>query len=126
MSEKNKKGASELTKDLELKVEEEKRAFDGAYILNPENYQRFVKVYAYFLDLAESNEGTVSRLDIKPTSIRAGISIEVPIVELLRDSIREFTDILSDVDVFNVTAGASDSLLIDASVNDVWKAVSKE
>ncbi len=121
----NEKETLEFVKDLALKVEEKKRKFEGTYIMNPENYQRFVEVYTYFRIFADENEGKLTHLDIAPTSIHADVSIDVPIVDLFKDSLKGFTDILSKVDVFGITPTASDSLLIDASVNYVWKAVPK-
>lgn len=116
----------EFVKDLALKVEENKKKFEGMYVVDPEKYQRFVEVYTYFRIFAEENDGKLKHLDIAPTSIHADVSIDVPIVDLFKDSLLGFTDILSKVDVFGITPTASDSLLIDASVNYVWKAVPKE
>lgn len=122
----NEKETFEFVKDLALKVEEKRKKFEGTYIINPENYQRFVEVYTYFRVFAEENDGKLKHLDIAPASIHADVSIDVPIVDLTKDSLSGFTDILSKVDVFGITPTTSDSLLIDASVNYVWKAVPKK
>lgn len=122
----NEKETFEFVRDLALKVEEKKKKFEGAYIVAPENYQRFVEVYTYFRIFAEKNDGKLSHLDIAPTSVHADVSIDVPIVDLSKDSLKEFADVLSKVDVFGITPTTSDSLLIDASVNYVWKAVPKK
>lgn len=57
----NEKEAFEFVKDLALKVEEKKKKFEGTYIVNPENYQRFVEVYTYFRIFAEENDGKLMR-----------------------------------------------------------------
>lgn len=126
MSGNSERGAFEFVKDLALKVEENKKKFEGMYVVNPENYQRFVDVYTYFRIFAEENDGELKHLDIDPASIHADVSIDVPMVDLSKDSLRGFADILSKVDAFDITTTESDSLLIDAGVNYVWKAVPKE
>lgn len=121
----NEKETLEFVRDLALKVEEKRKKFEGTYIMNPDNYKRFVEVYTYFRIFAEENEGKLKHLDIAPESIHADVSVEVPIVDLFKDSLHGFVDILSKVDVFGITPTTTDSLLIDASVNYVWKAVPK-
>ena len=123
---KNEQDAYDFVRELALQAEEKKSKFEGMYIANTENYQRFVEVYTFFRIFAEENDGKIKHLDISPEAIHADVSIDVPIIDLVGSELKEFAAILAKVDVFGITPTASGSLLIDASVNYVWKAVPKK
>lgn len=126
MPENNEKETFEFVKALALKVEESRKKFEGMYVMNPENYKRFVEVYTYFCILAKKNEGELKHFDIAPESIHADVSVDIPTMDFVKDSLHGFVDILSKVDTFGITPTKSDSLLVDASVNYVWRAMPKE
>lgn len=113
----------EYVKELGLQIEKKKLESPEAYELDEENYKKFADVYAYFNRFAKENDGKVKYMDLRSNSIHADVSIEVPLVDLYRDGLAEFTEILAKADVFGVTPTANGELRIDASVNNVWKEI---
>lgn len=116
----------EFAREFGRQVEKMRANFEGIYIINPENYQRFVEVYTYFRRFAEENDGKIAYLDISPESIHADVSVDVPLVDLYKGLLKEFAEILTKIDVFGITPTTTDSMLIGVSVNNVWKAVPKK
>lgn len=112
--------------ELAKSVEKRKADFQGVRMLSPGNYERFMKVFAYFQKLAQESGGVVSHVDIEPQSVHADVSIKIPLVDLFKREMNVgLADILRDVDVFGITPTTDGQLLIDASVNYVWEEFAK-
>lgn len=90
--------------------------------VNVDNMAKFNAVYDFFCWFAEDNGVEIQRLDVRPQSTHASLSIEVPSVDLHGDAMVRFVDILQYVDVFAVKQTASGDLVINVCVNDVWNA----
>lgn len=118
-----KKKEEKLIKDLALEIEKRKKEVNGIYVLNPENYSRFMKVFEYLKKFVLENEGNIVEVVTAPEEIHCGIQMDIPILDLYHGTLIEFTEILKMVDVFGITPTTEDTLLIDFTVNDVWKVV---
>lgn len=118
-----KKKEEKLIKDLALEIEKRRKEVDGIYILNPENYSRFMKVFEFLKKFVLENEGNIVGVVTAPEEIHCDIQIEIPILDLYHGTLIEFAEILQKVDVFGITPTTKDTLLIDFTVNDVWKVV---
>lgn len=123
MSEMKEHRTFECHGELASQVERWCSEFDGKYTVNAENMNRFSTVYDYFLQLVDEDGGEVANLDASPESAHANVTIEVSLIDLCKDSMRQFLDVLRGIDVLEAKATDSGSLLISASVNDVWEVV---
>lgn len=126
MSEMKANESIEYARDLSTQVLKAMEEANGHYAVNQDNMKRFNRVYDYFVGLAEENDGEVKQLDIRPQSIHARISVEVPSLDLHGDDTKAFLDILGLVDVFAIRQTAPDNLLIETGVDCVWEAVKVE
>ena len=118
-----KKKEEKLINDLALEIEKQKKEVDGIYVLNPENYSRFMKVFEYLKKFVLKNEGNIVEVITTPEGIHCDIQITIPILDLYHGTLIEFAEILQKVDVFGITPTTEDTLLIDFTINDVWKVV---
>lgn len=116
----------EFAREFGRQVEKMRANFEGIYIINPENYRRFVDIYTYFRIFAEENDGKVTHLDISPESIHAGLIINLPMIDLQKQELVEFLGFLSKADVLGIESDLTDGISIDITVSYVWKAVPKE
>lgn len=119
MTKKKQNSEEDFIKELALQIEA-KRLEQKKYILNTENHEKFIDVYTFFKRLIDDVGGRVKYIDVRPESVHADVSVEVPLLDFYRDTLKEFTEILSKVDVFGITPTTKDTLLIDASVNYLW------
>lgn len=113
----------ECANELADQIHEKRIEFDGKYAVNESNMEKFCKVYDVFYDIADDNGGEVLHIDIHPETIHANVSIEVPLLDLHRDLMKRFVDILEYVDLLEITPTASDSIIIGVNVKEVWEAV---
>ncbi len=123
MSEMKERAAFRYPQELALQIGEKCAEFKGKYVVNNHNMEKFGKVYDFFCRVADEEGGEVRCLDIHPGSAYAHASIEVSLIDLHEDMMKEFVDILQYVEVLEVKPTTSDSLLINAGVNHVWESV---
>ncbi len=121
MSETEKHGAPEYNNELAQKIAEARTEFEGRYVLNERNMEKFGKVYDCFCSVADENSGGIKEVSFDPESGRAKVSIEVPSLELREGGMTRFVDVLQFIDALDATSTASDSVLIEASVDCVWE-----
>lgn len=106
-------------RDLAERVEEARAG--GQNIVNAANMAKFNAVYDFFCWLADDNGVEVKNLDIRPESVHASFSVEVPNVDLYGDDMVRFVDTLQYVDVFSVNQTPSGDVAIYVCVNHVWE-----
>ena len=123
MSEMKERELYERAQELALQIEEKRIEFGGEYSVNEHNMDKFRKIYDFFRGLVDNEGGEVRCLDIHPESACASISIETSLIDLHKDAMKQFVDILQYMDVFEVKPTTSDSLLISAGVNHLWETV---
>jgi len=121
MSEMKERVTFKCARELALQIEEKCAEFDGKYVLNHANMEKFSKVYDFFYAIADEDGGEVRCFDVHPESERANVSIEVSLVDLYKDTLNDFVDILQYVDVLEIKPTTDDGLQIDAGVNGVWE-----
>ena len=107
-------------------IESKIASFEGAYIVNPANYKRFIKVFHYYKALAAETDGVITHFCNQPERIHAGFSVVVPYLDLVKQAVKEYAQILSYVDVLGVEATGDNRIKIDVSVNYVWSAHAKD
>ena len=92
------------------------------YKPQPENLQKFMEVSAFFQACAKELGGKITFLDFKPEALHAGITMEVPLLDLYQESLQAFAKMASQADVLGITPTADGGLLVEAGVNQVWQA----
>ena len=115
---------NEYVKNLAFAIEKSKANYDGVYFLNEEQFNKFQKVQEICLNLAKANNGKVVYCDATPNNIHGGISVKLPLLDLYKNKLQEFRDILDLVDVFAVDPRVDDSIQLDFSISNVWITVS--
>ena len=90
------------------------------YTVNKENMEKFNRVFRFFCVLAEEDGGEVACFEVEENPESAGVYVEVSMLDLYKESIAQFIDILELIDVFDVETTESDSLLISAIVHHVY------
>lgn len=108
--------------ELALQIEEQCAAAQGKYMLNRNNMEKFGKVYNFFCELAEDEDGELS-FGISPEVPHGEVSVRVESVDLRQDGMKQFVDILRYVDKLDVKAASLDDLLICAYVKDIWEVI---
>lgn len=116
MPEMKKRRIIDCTDELEAKS-------DGKYAVDKRGMDKFTHVYKFFCGLAEEDGGDVECFDMESDPTSAGVSVEVSMVDLYRDSMAQFVETLQYIDVFDVRATESGTLLISAIVSHVWEVV---
>jgi len=109
----------EYVRDLAERVN--KAQAGGQHTVNAANMAKFNAVYDFFCWLAEDSGVEVKTLDVRPESIHASLSVEIPNVDLHGDDMARFVDTLQYVDVFSVGQTTSGDIVIDVCVNNVWE-----
>lgn len=108
-------------RELESQIKEQQELSEGKYSANKQKMLHLCGVYSFFCGVANDEGGEVT-LDFKPENLHAVVHAKVECVDLRREGMRQFLDILQYVDKLDIKA-TPDYLLIDAKVNDVWEAV---
>ncbi len=109
----------EYVRDLAERVNEAQAG--GRHTVNAANMAKFNMVYDFFCWLAEDSGVEVKNLDVRPESVHASLSVEIPNVDLHGDEMVRFVDTLQYVDVFSVGQTPSGDIVIDVRVNNVWE-----
>ncbi len=109
----------EYVRDLADRVNEAQAG--GRHTVSAANMAKFNAVYDFFCWLAEDNGVEVKNLDVRPESIHASLSVELPNVDLHGDDMVRFVDTLQYVDVLSVGQTTSGDIVIDVRVNNVWE-----
>lgn len=124
MSEMNERKVVECAQELATQIENGRTEFGGKYVVNEHNMKKFSKVYDFFRQIADEDGGEVRCFDVHPESVSASVSIEISLLDLYRDSLKQFVDILQYIDVFEASpTDDSDGILITVSVTNVWEDV---
>lgn len=124
MSEKNRSSAYAFVDSLALKIEEMAAECAGRYSVNEQNMGNFRKLCYLFHWVTADTGGEVERIDISPDAGIGFISIDVPTFELRGDELKRFIDILQFVNKIDIINTGADSVRVDASVPQIWDAVS--
>jgi len=114
---------SENTKTIDDKVKEISSKTDGIYVLDIDNYKRLCIVYSELRKFSLQNDGGIADIQMEPTTEFAKISVVVPTVDLYRDGLEQFINLLSMIDALDVSTTEDGFLMIGAAVSGVWKAV---
>lgn len=110
--------------ELSIKVEEKNMELSGICVLNIHNYRRLIKSYDLLKKLALLNDGGVVSVSIEHNAEYAEVDIEVPSIELYKEGLEQFCELLGLVDLINVSNTGNDSVLIKVGVSGLWEAVS--
>lgn len=122
MSEKNFTVTVDIAAPVVTKIEAVAMQYEGKYALNEDVYKRVLKVYKKFRKFALQNDGGVKSTDVHGTD-KVKIVAEVPAVDLFREGLDLFTEMLAMVDSIDVSASKDGDLIIEVSVAGLWKAV---
>lgn len=82
---------------------------------------KWERVYDFFAQYAEENEGVVKGVSVDHEENRTLVSIEVPNLELRGDALKEFVELLGYINRFKITWISEDSIQVDAGVPGVWE-----
>lgn len=107
---------SEMKEYGEIKAET-----DEEYAVNKQNMDKFNQVYKFFCNIAEEDGGDVSCFHVNDNRTSFGVSVEISMLDLYRDSIAQFIEILRYIDVLDVKTTESEGILVSAVVDHVWE-----
>lgn len=122
MSEKNFTVTVDIAAPVAAKIEAAATQYEGKYTLNEDVYKCVLKAYKKFRKFALQNDGGIKSTDVYGTD-KVKIVAEVPVVDLFREGLDLFTELLAMVDSIDVSASKSGDLIIEVSVAGLWKAV---
>ena len=123
MSETKELGAIKPESELAHRIEAECAKFKGKYEASVTKLEQLDKVYGFLCYLVKCEDGEIKCLDVNPESNCASIAIEVPLVDLHKDEMKQFIDILQYVDTFDVKTTVDEALLISVGISNVWEVV---
>ena len=109
---------------LQQKLDEyrEEKA-DADYEIVKENYDKFRTVYDCFLKFVHEHDAHIELLDLDPVIKTAGITMIIPMIDLIQDELKEFVNALNLVDVLNIYPSADDKVYIEVVIQNVWEEV---
>lgn len=126
MPENKKNEMAGYTEELAKKVEEKNMELRGVYAVNGESYRRFASAYAAAKKFALLNDGGISGISMEPDAEFASISIEAPSVELYREGMELFGELLELVDAVDVSGVRGEYLKLKVGVKGLWEAAAIE
>lgn len=113
----------ECAHEVALRIEEKCAEVNGKYVVNEHNLESLCKVYDFFRSVSDEEDGKIEILDIRPESGCVIVSVEVSSVDLHRDGMANFVDILQYVNTIDIASTKPDGIVIRVGVKDVWEAV---
>ncbi len=122
MSEENFAVAINTAALVAAKIKATVTEYEGKYVLDDEVYKRVLGTYKMFRKFALQNDGGIKNVDVRGAD-KAKIVAEVPAVDLFRDGLVLFTELLAMVDFIDVSASRDGGLIIKVCVAGLWKAV---
>lgn len=122
MSEKNFTVTVDIAAPVAAKIEAVAAEYEGKYAMNNEVYKRVLNTYKKFRKFALQNDGGIKNTDVCGVD-KVKIMAEVPAVDLFREGLDLFSELLAMVDSIDVSASKSGDLIIEVSVAGLWKAV---
>lgn len=122
MSEENFKVTIDAAAPVAAVIRTAATEYKGKYTLNDEAYNRFLNAYKRFIKFALQNDGGFKSIDVYGVD-KAKIVAKVPSVDLFRDGLDMFLELLTMIDSIDVSVSKDDDLIIEIGVEGLWKAV---
>lgn len=107
---------------LEIEIQDAAKLYEGKYELDEEAHERALDVYRCLRWIADQNGGAVEWANIIDFE-RITFQAEVASVDLYKESLEKFLDLLGKIDHIYVLSSKEDIVTIEVSVNGLWKAV---
>lgn len=89
--------------------------------VNEEIYKNSLSVYRKFRKVVLQNDGDIKATDIIDGSVK--IVAEVPMMDLYREGLGLFSELLTMVDSIDISTAKNGDLTIEVIVANLWKAV---
>lgn len=122
MTEKGIKVTVDIYAPLVAKIEAVATEYSGKYLLDGDVCKRVLTVYDKFRKFVHQNDGSIKSTDIINPKWSVFVA-ELPSVDLYRDGLDLFSELLGMVDMFDVSTAKSGDLSIKVGVSGLWKAV---
>lgn len=122
MTEKGIKVTVDISAPLVAKIEAVATEYSGKYLLDGDVCKRVLTVYDKFRKFVHQNDGGIKSTDIINPKWSVFVA-ELPSVDLYRDGLDLFSELLGMVDMFDVSTAKSGDLSIKVGVSGLWKAV---
>lgn len=97
--------------------------FQGTLMVNPLQYKKFIESVKFLKSLVDEMGGTIKEISINPKERHGFVIVEVNIIDIYGEKLKEFINMLNNVDVFGVDPSTNDSLIVGINVNDIYKQV---
>lgn len=121
MSDKNNSTVAGIIAPLIAKIEEATYEKNNQYKLDDDSYNRILDVYQKIRKFALQNDGGIKNIDITSDTVK--IVTEVPSVDLFREGLNLFSELLTMVDSIDVSANKNGYLFVEIGVSIIWRAV---
>lgn len=112
--------------ELEEWIENTHRDESVPYRLNANKYEDFKTVFRYFKGVVKEFGGKFTCIDCQPETLRATLTMDIPLFDAYGEHQKEFAKIMGLCDVFGLNPSSSDGILVDVCVNDLWQATGNE
>lgn len=122
MAEKSINVVVDISAPLMAKIEAAATEYSGKYLLDGDVCKRVLTVYDKFRKFVHQNDGGIKSTDVINTKMSVFVA-ELPSVDLYREGLELFSDLLGIVDMFDVSTTKDGDLSIKIGVTGLWKAV---
>ncbi len=122
MTEKSIDVVVDFSAPLAAKIEAAATEYSGKYLLDGDVCKRVLIVYHKFRKFVHQNDGGIKSTDVVNTEMSV-LAAELPSVDLYREGLELFSDLLGMVDMFDVSTTKNGDLSIKIGVAGLWKAV---
>lgn len=112
----------DIAAPIATRIEDAAAEYEGKYILDECVYKRFLSVYRKFRKFALQNDGGIENTDVYGVD-KVKIASKVPAVDLFREGLDLFSELLTMVDSIDISTSDSGDLVIEVGVAGFWKAV---
>ena len=114
--------AEDFVRELAIQMEMRKASFVGTYVIDPENLKRFLQVARILNVIVQDVGGKLVDVDITAQTLHGSISAQIPLLDLYKELLKDFIAMWEMVDVFGVSPTTNGDMVIEVSINNVWRA----
>lgn len=99
--------------------------FEGIKVIDAKQLKKYALVVKYLIKLKDEIGGRVEDYEINPMDQCGWFTIEIPLLDLVREDLKEFIHVMSNVDVLGITPTNRGTVYVGINVNNVFKEIKK-
>lgn len=91
------------------------------YEADPEQMQKLIDAYGFFMEIAASCNGTVNPLKLVPKEVNGGITAYFTVFHLYGDNLKRFYDVMQCFSAMSIDSLADGTVCLSFTVPNVFR-----